>query len=154
MIFSKLLKIIRDKCLNGKVYIKLILDSFLYSNLCRMFTSIKQTIMTYRKSNLFEVDLQKLAEIAGVMSHPARLAILRYLAKCNTCISGDISKKIPLSRTTVSQHLQALKKVGLIHGEIDGLKVNYCLCSDCIKAAKLFFEGFLNEISTEQKNQC
>lgn len=119
-----------------------------------MFTSIKQARMTYKKSNLFDDDLQKLAEIARVMSHPARLAILRYLAKCNTCISGDISNEIPLSRTTVSQHLQELKKVGLIHGEIDGLKVNYCLCGDCIMDVKLLFEGFLKEISTEQTNQC
>ena len=110
--------------------------------------------MTYKKSKLFEDDLQKLAEIARVMSHPARLAILRYLSKCNTCISGDISNKIPLSRTTVSQHLQELKKVGLIHGEIDGLKVNYCLCSDCIKDVRLLMEGFFKEISTEQPNQC
>ena len=49
--------------------------------------------MTYKKTDLFEKDLQKLAEFAKVMSHPARLAILRYLAKCNTCISGDISKE-------------------------------------------------------------
>ena len=110
--------------------------------------------MTYKKSDLFEDDLQKLAEIARVMSHPARLAILRYLAKCNTCISGDITNEIPLSRTTVSQHLQELKKVGLIHGTIDGLKVNYCLCNDCIKDTKVLCEGFLKEISTEQPNQC
>jgi DNA-binding transcriptional ArsR family regulator len=110
--------------------------------------------MTYKKTSLFDDDLQRLAEIAKVMSHPARLAILRYLAKCNTCISGDISNEIPLSRTTVSQHLQELKKVGLIHGEIDGLKVNYCLCSDCIKDVNLLIEGFFNEISTEQNNQC
>jgi len=110
--------------------------------------------MTYKKSNLFDNDLQKLAEIARVMSHPARLAILRYLAKCNTCISGDISNEIPLSRTTVSQHLQELKKVGLIHGEIDGLKVNYCLCGDCIKDIKTLFEGFLQEITVNTTNHC
>lgn len=110
--------------------------------------------MTYKKSSLFDDDLQKLAEIARVMSHPARLAILRYLAKCNTCISGDISNEIPLSRTTVSQHLQELKKVGLIHGTIDGLKVNYCLCSDCIKDIKKLMEIFFKEISVNQTNQC
>jgi ArsR family transcriptional regulator len=115
---------------------------------------IKQKIMTSKKTSLFEDDLQKLAKITRVMSHPARLAILRYLAKCNTCISGDISNEIPLSRTTVSQHLQELKKAGLIQGKIDGLKVNYCLCNDCIKDVKTLIEGFFNEISTKQKNQC
>lgn len=110
--------------------------------------------MTLKKTDLFDKDLQRLAEIAKVMSHPARLAILRYLANCNTCISGDISNEIPLSRTTVSQHLQELKKSGLIHGEIDGLKVNYCLCGDSIQDVKSLMERFINEISIEQNNQC
>ena len=102
--------------------------------------------MAYKKTDLFDEDLQKLSEIAKVMSHPARLAILRYLAKCKSCISGDISNEIPLSRTTVSQHLQELKKAGLIKGEIDGLKVNYCLCDSCIDNLKTNFEIFFSEI--------
>lgn len=119
-----------------------------------MFTSLNIKIMTYTKSELFEADLQQLATIAKVMSHPARLAILRYLAKCNICISGDISKEIPLSRTTVSQHLQELKKVGLIKGEIDGLKVNYCLCKSCIKDIHKSFNNFLNEITPIEESNC
>ncbi|MCK5170919.1 MAG: winged helix-turn-helix transcriptional regulator [Bacteroidales bacterium] len=110
--------------------------------------------MTYTKNELFDADLQGLASIAKVMSHPARLAILRYLAKCNTCISGDISNEIPLSRTTVSQHLQELKKIGLIKGEIDGLKVNYCLCSSCIDDVKKAFDMFFKEIFIHQDNKC
>ncbi|MFP4023777.1 MAG: ArsR/SmtB family transcription factor [Thiohalospira sp.] len=110
--------------------------------------------MTYKKSSLFEEDLQRIAELSRVMSHPARLAILRYLAQCKTCISGDISNEIPLSRTTVSQHLQELKKVGLIKGQIDGLKVNYCLCENCIEDLKNLITGFFEELTVEQKNQC
>lgn len=110
--------------------------------------------MTYKKSSLFEEDLQRIAELSRVMSHPARLAILRYLAQCKTCISGDISNEMPLSRTTVSQHLQELKKIGLIKGQIDGLKVNYCLCEDCIKDLRNLITGFFEEITVEPKNQC
>ncbi len=110
--------------------------------------------MTYKKSELFDEDLQRLSEIAKVMSHPARLAILRYLAICKTCISGDISNEIPLSRTTVSQHLQELKKVGLIKGEIDGLKVNYCLCDPCIDLIKKNFSSFFNEIFEGTSESC
>ena len=115
---------------------------------------IKHKRMTYKKTELFDEDLQRLAEIAKVMSHPARLAVLRYLAKCNTCISGDISNEIPLSRTTVSQHLQELKKVELIKGEIDGLKVNYCLCNFCIDKIKNDFESFFDEIVKESDVNC
>jgi predicted transcriptional regulator len=110
--------------------------------------------MTYTKTDLFEEDLQRLAEIAKVMSHPARLAILRYLAKCKTCISGDISNEIPLSRTTVSQHLQELKRIGLIKGEINGLKVNYCLCNSCIEDINTNFESFFSEILKGSDINC
>ena len=111
-------------------------------------------IMTYKKTDLFDNDLQQLAEVAKVMSHPARLAILKYLANCKTCISGDISNEIPLSRTTVSQHLQELKRVGLIKGEIDGLKVNYCLCGSCIDVIKKAFTLFFQEISYNENVKC
>lgn len=110
--------------------------------------------MIYKKTELFDADLQKLADIARVMSHPARLAILRYIAKRKTCISGDISNEMPLSRTTVSQHLQELKKVGLIKGEIDGLKVNYCLCESCIDVIKSDFESFFGEIMEGSGVNC
>lgn len=111
-------------------------------------------VMGYKKTELFDNDLQDLAEIAKVMSHPARLAILRYLAKCKTCISGDISNEIPLSRTTVSQHLQELKRVGLIIGEIDGLKMNYCLCNSCIEKTGNNFESFFSELVKGSDVKC
>lgn len=110
--------------------------------------------MGYKKTELFDNDLQDLAEIAKVMSHPARLAILRYLSKCKTCISGDISNEIPLSRTTVSQHLQELKRVGLIIGEIDGLKMNYCLCNSCIEKIGNYFDSFFREIVKGSDVKC
>ena len=110
--------------------------------------------MTYKKTELFDSDLQQLAEIAKIMSHPARLAILRYLAKCKTCISGDISNEIPLSRTTVSQHLQELKKIGLINGEIEGLKINYCLCNSCIINVRKAFDLFFDEIILGSDINC
>ncbi len=94
-----------------------------------MFASynINNKIMTYAKTDAFDSDLQYIARIAKALSHPARLAIIKYLAECNSCISGDIANELPLSRTTVSQHLQELKNLGLIEGEIDGVKICYCL---------------------------
>ncbi|NCD00136.1 MAG: transcriptional regulator [Bacteroidia bacterium] len=100
------------------------------------------------KKEIFDNELQELAEFAKVLSHPARLAILKYLAETKTCISGDISDRLPLSRTTVSQHLKELRDMGLIHGEIDGLKVNYCLCSSTINKYLDGFSVFFNQIKT------
>jgi len=107
---------------------------------------IKQKIM--RKPEVFDNELQELASFAKVISHPARLAILKYLAETKTCISGDISDKLPLSRTTVSQHLKELRDMGLIHGEIDGLKINYCLCGSTIAEHLDKFDSFFKTIKT------
>ncbi len=100
------------------------------------------------KKENFEPDLQKLAVFARALSHPARLAILKYLAETRSCISGDISDSIPLSRSTVSQHLKELRDIGLIHGEIDGLKINYCLCCPEIDDYLKLFENFFSSIKS------
>jgi DNA-binding transcriptional ArsR family regulator len=104
------------------------------------------------KAEKFDNDLQELAQFARVISHPARLAILQYLASTKTCISGDISDFIPLSRTTVSQHLKELRDLGLIHGEIEGLKINYCLCNSTIQRFKVLLNDFFTEIEMEDIN--
>ena len=102
------------------------------------------------KPEVFDTELQELATFAKVISHPARLAILKYLSETRTCISGDISDKLPLSRTTVSQHLKELRDMGLIHGEIDGLKINYCLCGTCIADKLNLFDTFFSQIKSSE----
>jgi len=106
------------------------------------------------KREIFDNQLQELAQFAKVISHPARLAILKYLAETRTCISGDISEHLPLSRATVSQHLKELKNSGLIHGEVEGLKIKYCLCGSTIKTFKSLFNEFFAEDSFCIDNQC
>ena len=103
-----------------------------------------------KKHELFDDNLQQLALMAKAISHPARLAILKYLAEAKTCISGDISDQLPLSRTTVSQHLKELRDMGLIHGEIDGLKINYCLCGSSIEEKLAKFDAFFSKIACEE----
>jgi len=105
------------------------------------------------KSEKFDSNLQELARFTKVISHPARLAILQYLAETKTCISGDISDFLPLSRTTVSQHLKELRDIGLIHGEIDGLKINYCLCSTELNRFLALFGQFFEPIKNAE-NIC
>lgn len=117
-----------------------------------MFAPLNNELMI--KPELFDNELQELASFAKVISHPARLAILQYLAETKTCISGDISDKLPLSRTTVSQHLKELRDMGLIHGEIDGLKINYCLCNSTINEHLEKFETFFNKIKIAEVSCC
>ncbi len=105
-------------------------------------------IKIMNKAEKFDESLQKVARIAKVLSHPARLAILKFLADSKTCISGDISDYIPLGRTTVSQHLKELRDAGLIQGEIDGLKINYCLNCQNIKLFVRMFDDYFQEIKS------
>jgi DNA-binding transcriptional ArsR family regulator len=106
------------------------------------------------KTELFNQPDQELALIAKALSHPARIAILDFLAQSSCCISGDISNEIPLSRTTVSQHLTELKKMGFIKGTVEGLKINYCLDNEKLKEIKLAFEQFFEKLLSNPNPTC
>jgi ArsR family transcriptional regulator len=69
----------------------------------------------------------ELATLCKAVGHPARVQILRLLARREECICGDIVEEVPLAQSTVSQHLKVLKEAGLIRGEIDGPRVCYCI---------------------------
>ena len=99
----------------------------------------------------FDQELQELAQASKLLSHPARIAIIKLLAEKKMCISGDIANELPLSRTTVCQHLQELKNADLIKGEISGLNVNYCLNTAKWAALKDKFD-LLFRITTQQMN--
>jgi DNA-binding transcriptional ArsR family regulator len=90
----------------------------------------------YAKTEAFHPSQQKAALMAKALSHPARIAILTLLAKRVSCYSGDIAGEIPLNRATVSQHLQELRKAGLLKGTIEGVHMCYCLDPDGIAALR------------------
>ena len=109
--------------------------------------------MTYAKKEVFNEHLQLLAGFTKALSHPARMAILEYLAKQDQCISGDITGEIPLSRTTVSQHLQELKNAGLIKGTVSGTRVYYCIDKENVEKLKKEMHEFMERIAAE-KTSC
>lgn len=79
------------------------------------------------KTSEFTIRDNKLAKYAKAMAHPARIAILNLLASRKTCVCGDIVDELPLSQSTVSQHLKELKEAGLIKGTIEGTSICYCI---------------------------
>lgn len=83
--------------------------------------------MGLTKTEEFTLEQNELAAMAKALGHPARIAILQFLIQRNSCMCGDIVDELPLSQSTVSQHLQELKKVGLIQGSIDGPRICYCI---------------------------
>jgi predicted transcriptional regulator len=109
--------------------------------------------MVVSKTGLFDKGLQDKANLFKALAHPARLQIIQFLAKQKSCISGDISEELPLSRTTVNQHLKELKKAGLIQGTVNGVKTNYCLDYVVVQESKVILSAFLEEIEIP-KNFC
>ena len=112
--------------------------------------------MVHSKVELFEEELIQNAILFKALAHPARLRILQFLAETKTCITGDICDELPLSRTTVNQHLKELKGSELIKGEIDGVKTNYCLNSEKIFELEKLLIGFTKSIcvSCDTNNKC
>ena len=95
--------------------------------------------MGLTKTSKFSEKQNALATLAKALGHPARIAIIQYLAKQHSCVCGDIVEKLPLSQSTVSQHLKELKTAGLIKGTIDGPSVCYCINAESWKQAEQDF---------------
>ncbi len=89
------------------------------------------------KATLFSEAQNELARLAKAIGHPARVAILQHLSKVQGCVCGDIVDVLPLSQSTVSQHLKELKKAGIIKGEVEGVKVCYCIDQEQWEKARL-----------------
>ena len=109
--------------------------------------------MGITKSELFEERQNKLATLAKVIGHPARVAILEYLLKNQSCICNDLVNELPLSQSTITQHLKELKQIGLIKGEIDGPKINYCINEESWQEAKSIMTAFFSQ-SAARNNCC
>jgi DNA-binding transcriptional ArsR family regulator len=108
----------------------------------------------FAKVENFTQNQQDVALFAKLLSHPARVAILEFLAKEDKCISGDISNELPLSRTTVSQHLQELKSSDLIKGQINGQTVCYCINWKTYNKMQKLFAKYFDKVEQNKNNQC
>ena len=106
------------------------------------------------KLDEFSVRDNRIAEYAKALSSPARIAILRVLMEKETCMCGDIVEEIPLSQSTVSQHLKELKSAGIIKGSIDGPKICYCIDAENWAAMRKTFKKFFKAFDPEQPPAC
>jgi ArsR family transcriptional regulator len=84
---------------------------------------------------------RELAALAKAVGHPARVAILRLLARKDACVCGEIVGELPLAQSTVSQHLKVLKEAGLVQGEVDGPRVCYCIDPRVLRRLKALVAG-------------
>jgi len=100
--------------------------------------------MGLAKTEEFTVRENKIAQFAKALGHPARVAIVQLLLKKQACICGAIVDELPLSQSTVSQHLKELKNAGIIKGDIEGVKTCYCINEKVWKEAQTYLGALLN----------
>ncbi|MFI3293319.1 MAG: metalloregulator ArsR/SmtB family transcription factor [Rikenellaceae bacterium] len=103
-------------------------------------------------TKIYTHQQEHIARIAKALGHPARIAIMNFLAKQESCFFGEIHEVLPICKATVSQHLTELKNAGLIQGEIIQPKVKYCICKDNWIEAKGIFEELFD--SCIAKKEC
>ncbi len=110
--------------------------------------------MAFSKKIQFEWDEIALSEFAKIMSHPARVAILKVLAERDACVCGEIVKVVPLAQSTVSQHLKELKAVGLIDGTLEGAKCCYCINWEAFDKVGTMLTRFFDKKRLQSGKSC
>lgn len=103
--------------------------------------------MGVTKKELFSAQQNRVAQMAKLLAHPARIAILEFLLKSNTCINGDLVQELGLAQATISQHLRELRENELIQGNIEGVSVCYCINPEKWQEVKDLFNNFFNQYS-------
>ena len=102
----------------------------------------------------YSIRQEHLARFAKAMGHPARIAILQFIARQEKCYFGDINEELPIAKATVSQHLKELKEAGLIQGEVEPPKVKYCINRDNWQLAKELFGGLFGQGLCDKESCC
>lgn len=105
------------------------------------------------KTEHFTDKQNAIATLAKAMGHPARVAIVEYLLKTDSCICGDIVEVLPLAQPTVSQHLKELKNAGIIKGNVEGTAICYCIDEKAIATLQKFFVS-ISAVMEKRKNCC
>jgi len=104
------------------------------------------------KTDLFTKEQNEMASILKAIAHPARIAILEYLIRVDTCICGDIVNELPLAQPTVSQHLKELKNAGLIKGSIEGTSICYCVDKETVARIQSYFSGVSSKLDSKPRD--
>ena len=125
---------------------------FAVSDIIRTFANNKQCVIMANKD--YSIKQEQVARFAKAMGHPARIAILQFLAKQTQCYFGDIHEELPIAKATVSQHLKELKDAGLIQGEVETPKVKYCINRENWQLAKAQFTEFFDECTCKKDSCC
>ncbi|WP_190810737.1 helix-turn-helix transcriptional regulator [Flagellimonas sp. S3867] len=103
--------------------------------------------MGVTKTHMFTSSQNELAQVAKVLAHPARIAILDYISKQQGCICNDLVDVIGLAQPTISQHLNEIKKIGLLKGTFEGKNLCYGINEERWEELQQSFQVFFSNIN-------
>lgn len=148
-------------CLTNRTKVQIIINklsfgeiSFAVRNIIRSFANNKRKEKRKMIQKKYSEEQERMARFAKAMGHPARMAILQFLARQESCFFGDIHEELPIAKATVLQHLKELKDAGLIQGEIEAPKVKYCINRENWEIARRMFADFFGQPLCKKEGCC
>lgn len=100
------------------------------------------------KTRKYSKRAEDVAKWAKALAHPARVEILKVLARTKGCYCGEIVDVLPLAQATVSQHLKQLKEGDLVLGNVEGPAICYCVNHREIKKMFATLESLAHEVES------
>ena len=97
------------------------------------------------KKDLFNNKYDDVVLLSKILSHPARVLILELLTQKDECV-GDIVKHLPLSQSTISEHLKELKEAKILLSKTVANKNYYCVDKKQLNKIYNDFISRMNEI--------
>lgn len=100
-------------------------------------------------------DQERAASMLRALGNPARMRIVAELAHRSSCVRGELAEVVPLSGTTLWQHLRVLQEAGIVRGALDG-EPNYCLDTRALRwIAQYCFElASAADLCLSEEDKC
>lgn len=98
--------------------------------------------MAFSKRNDFQSSTIELSDMAKSFAHPARIAIIQALIKKRNQSCKELVTDLPLSQSTVSQHLKELVEAELICRKTIGNQSLYCVEWNRLERLFTLFDRF------------
>ncbi len=100
----------------------------------------------------FNEEENIISKAGKLLSHPARIRILKLISKYGSLSSSKLIEEIPLSRTTVLQHISILTKDHWLKTDTDGTTITYYINYSIFKNILPMLEGLISECNKNKKS--
>lgn len=84
-------------------------------------------------NNYNEELFKEKAELLKALAHPVRLCIVKGLLENGGCNVTHMQNCLNAPQSTISQHLQKLRSLGIVKGERNGLEINYIVANPLVR---------------------